>query len=87
MKGYLDRIEENRFAVILVDEINKEFIVPKEQLPEGSTEKSYFDITFENDKISSIKLNSQQTHSEQQRVEELMGKLRAKSSGSKFKKK
>ncbi|MGM0904888.1 MAG: DUF3006 domain-containing protein [Bacillota bacterium] len=87
MKGYLERIEENKFAVILVDAINKEFIVPKEQLPEGSTENSYFDLTIENDKISSIKLNSQKTYSEKHKVEDLMGKLRANSNGSKFKKK
>jgi len=87
MKGYFDRIEENKFAVILVEEINKEFIVPKDQLPEGSTKNSYFDLTIENEKISSIKLNTQETHTEQQNTEDLISKLRAKSTGSKFKKK
>jgi len=87
MKGYLDRIEENKFAVILVDELNKEFIVSTEELPEGIAEKTYLDLTVENDKITSIKLNTQTTQSEQQKVSDMMAKLRSKSSGSKYKKK
>ncbi|MFZ3590943.1 DUF3006 family protein [Bacillus sp. DJP31] len=87
MKGYLDRIEDNQFAVILVEEIKKEFIIPKAELPEGSVEKSYFDLIIENDLIKSMKLNEQTTSSEQQNVANLMSKLRSKSKGSKFKRK
>ncbi|WP_342431550.1 DUF3006 family protein [Neobacillus sp. FSL H8-0543] len=87
MKGYLDRIEENKYAVILVEEIQKEFIISKDELPIGSAEKSYFDITIENDKIATLKLNEQSTISEQQKTNDLMAKLRSKSKESKFKKK
>ena len=86
MKGYLDRIEDLQFAVILVEEINKEFIFQKDELPEGTTVKSYFDLTIENDKITSIKLNEETTNAEQQKVDDMMSKLRSKSKGSKFKK-
>jgi hypothetical protein len=86
MKGYLDRIEDDKFAVILVEEIKKEFVIPKAELPEGSTEKSYIDLTIENDKITSMKLNRQATLFEQQKVVDMMSKLRSKSKGSKFKK-
>jgi len=86
MKGYLDRIEDLQFAVILVEEINKEFIFQKDELPEGTTVKSYFDLTIENDKITSIKLNEETTNAEQQKVDDMMSKLRSKSRGSKFKK-
>jgi Protein of unknown function (DUF3006) len=86
IKGYLDRIEDNRFAVILAEEIKKEFIIPIEDLPEGSKEKSYFEISVENDKITSMKLDEQTTQTEQEKVNELMSKLRSKSKGSKFKK-
>jgi hypothetical protein len=48
--------------------------------------KSYFDVTIENDKIISLKLNEQTTTSEQQKSDELMAKLRSKSKGSKYKK-
>jgi Protein of unknown function (DUF3006) len=86
LKGYLDRIEDNKFAIILVEEINKEFVIPKAELPEGSTVKSYFDLTIDNDQIISMKVNEQATLSEQQKVDEMMSKLRSKSKGSKFKK-
>jgi hypothetical protein len=87
IKGYLDRIEDNQFAVILVEEMKKEFIIPKKDLPKGSKENSYFEITIENEKITSLKLDEQTTLSEQEQVDEMMTKLRSKSIGSKFKKK
>lgn len=85
MKGYLDRFENNKFAVILVKEINKEFIIPKDELPDGSAEKSYFDLTIEKDEIKSIKLNEQTSVAERKKTDDLMSKLRTKSKGSKFK--
>ncbi|WP_099363495.1 DUF3006 domain-containing protein [Fredinandcohnia onubensis] len=87
MKGYLDRIEENQHAVIIVDEINKEFIIPISQLPNGSTAGSYLNLIIENETITSITLNENETISQQQKVDDMMSKLRKKSSGSKFKKK
>jgi hypothetical protein len=86
IKGYLDRIEDNQYAVILVEEMKKEFIIPKEDLPQGSDENSYFEITIENEKITFLKLDEQTTLSEQEKVDDMMTKLRSKSKGSKFKK-
>ena len=86
IKGYLDRIEDNQFAVILVEEIKKELIIPVEELPEGSKVNSYFEISIENEKITSMKLDEQTTQTEQEKVDDLMTKLRSKSKGSKFKK-
>jgi hypothetical protein len=85
--GYLDRIEDNKFAVILVEEIKKEFLIPKTELPEGSPVGSYFQLTIETDQITSMKLDKQSTMTEQKKVDNLMSKLRSNSKGSKFKKK
>ncbi|NWQ44034.1 DUF3006 domain-containing protein [Bacillus sp. EB106-08-02-XG196] len=86
MKGYLDRIEDNQYAVILVEEMKKEFIIPKEDLPHGSKGNSFFKITIENEKITSMVVDEQATLSEQEKVDDMMTKLRSKSKGSKFKK-
>jgi hypothetical protein len=86
IKGYLDRIEDNQYAVILVEEMKKEFIIPKEDLPSGSKENSYFEITIENEKITSIELDEQTTLTEQEKVDDMMKRVRSKSKGSKFKK-
>jgi len=87
MKGYLDRIEDNQHAVILVEENKREYIIPIQQLPEGSSPGTYFDLTIENETITSLKWNEDETISQQQKVNDMMAKLRKKSSGSKFKKK
>ncbi|WP_077618200.1 DUF3006 domain-containing protein [Bacillus sinesaloumensis] len=87
MKGYVDRIEDNQHAVILVEEINKEFIIPINKLPADISPGAYVDLTIENETITSIKKNEDETNSQQQKVEDMMSKLRKKSSGSKFKKK
>nr|WP_304214384.1 DUF3006 domain-containing protein [Fredinandcohnia onubensis] len=87
MKGYLDRIEENQHAVILVEEISKEFVIPISKLPNGSKAGSYLNLTIENEIITSIMLNENETSTQQQKVDDMMSKLRKKSSGSKFKKK
>jgi hypothetical protein len=86
IKGYLDRIEDKQFAVILAEEIRKEFIIPVKDLPAGSKEKSYFEITIENDKIISMKLDEQTTQTQQEKVDDMMAKLRSRNKGSKFKK-
>jgi hypothetical protein len=86
IKGYLDRIEDNQFAVILVEEIKKELIIPVEELPAGSKVNSYFEISIENEKITSIKLDVKTTQTEQEKVDDMMTMLRSKSKGSKFKK-
>jgi hypothetical protein len=70
----------------LVEEIKKEFIIPKAELPDGSKVHSYFSLSIENDQITAIKLEEQTTRSEQAKVDEMMLKLRSKSGGSKFKK-
>ncbi|WP_102349049.1 DUF3006 domain-containing protein [Bacillus sp. Marseille-P3661] len=87
MKGYLDRIEDNTFGVLLVEELNKEFMIPVAELPAGSTAGTHFDVTLENNKIVTIKVNEVATKAEQQKVDDRMTKIRSKSKGSKFQKK
>lgn len=82
----MDRVEDNQFAVILVEEIKREFIIPKTSLPQGSEVHSYFELTVEDDKITSLKLDEQTTLSEQEKVDNMVTKLRSNSKGSKFKK-
>ncbi|WP_138417547.1 DUF3006 domain-containing protein [Aquibacillus sediminis] len=85
MKGVLDRIEEDRYAVILLEEHNREVILPKDQLPSGSEVHDWFRITMEGDTVTSITLDEKTTQAEEAKTEDMMKKLRAKSKGSKFK--
>ena len=44
MKGYLDRIEDNNKAVILIEEKNTEIVLPVHELPTGITESTWLNI-------------------------------------------
>lgn len=87
MKGYLDRIEDNNLAVILIEEINEEIIIPLDELPEGSTENTWLQLEKTDDSFQVIAIDDEKTEQETETSQDLMAKLRAKSKGSKFKKK
>jgi len=87
MKGYLDRIEDNDLAVILIEEINEEIIIPLDELPEGSTENTWLQLEKTDDSFQVIAIDDEKTEQETETSQDLMAKLRAKSKGSKFKKK
>lgn len=86
MKGYLDRIEDEKHAVILIEENNQEIIIPVIDLPEGSKEKTWLRLKEDNGSYRVIAIDEEKTIQESKRSEDLMAQLRARSKGSKFKK-
>ncbi|RNF39099.1 DUF3006 domain-containing protein [Planococcus salinus] len=85
MKGTLDRIEDDGRAVILLEELQQEIVLPMERLPAGSDVDSWFDITLENDEVTSIVLDETTSAKKTEQANELLQKLKSKNSGSKFK--
>lgn len=86
MNGILDRFEENNKAVILIEEIDEELIVPVEKLPKGSVVNTYFSIEKKDGEYQIVSIDNTTTKEEAQKTSDLMAKLRAKSKGSKFRK-
>lgn len=84
MKGILDRIEDNNQAVILIEEIQETIIVPLEELPENSQENTYFHIEEKDGKYRVLSIDNEATEEAKEKSEDLLAKLRAKSSGSKY---
>jgi hypothetical protein len=84
MKGYLDRIVDDKFAVILVDETGEEFLISKEDLPRESKEKSYYNLEVCGGKVVSISLDKKASKNEKKETKDLMDRIRANSKGSKF---
>ena len=84
MKGVLDRIEDGRHAIILVESEGIELVLPAYNLPEGSQIDSWFTITEENGQLA-LTLDKETTSSKSEHAEELMTKLRAKKKSSRFK--
>ncbi|MFD1037490.1 DUF3006 domain-containing protein [Virgibacillus byunsanensis] len=87
MKGVLDRFEDNDKAVILIEEEMKALVIPAEELPKGSEINTYFNIKEKNGDYKILSIDQETTEKEAQKASNLMEKLRAKTSGSKFKKK
>ncbi|WP_053220097.1 DUF3006 domain-containing protein [Virgibacillus senegalensis] len=87
MKGILDRFEDDKFAVILSEEEEKEFILEKNQLPEGAQVHDWLDFTVKDNEIISIQIDKQKTKAKKEESETMRNRLRGKSKGSKFKRK
>lgn len=83
--GVLDRITDNKYGTIIAEDIGKEFILNKEELPAGSKEGTWFNLIIENDELKSLTINQELTEERKVTIEEKMARLR-KRSGSKFKK-
>ena len=81
----VDRISEEKFAVILAEEINKEFIIPIEKATIQLRAGLWLDITLnEQNQIETMQANETLTNEKAQSVSNMMEKLR-KRKGSKYK--
>lgn len=85
MKGVLDRFEDNDLAVILIEEMNKELNIPVNNLPPNSKEGTWFQIEERQGEFHIVSIDMEMTNKQAERSADLLEKLRAKSSGSKFK--
>ena len=86
MKGYLDRVEDNNMAVILIEEENEEIVVPIDELPDGSKEKTWLQMEHVQGLYKVISIDHETTAEKAQQTSALMEKLRKRKKGSKFKK-
>lgn len=83
--GYVDRIEDGRFAVLLVDSLGKEFIVDISELPEGVSEGLYVKIILTDGEIREITAESEKTEAMEQKIADQLQRIKSKSSRSRFK--
>lgn len=84
MKGILDRIEDCRYAIILVEEEKIELVLPVNQLPEGSQLHSWFIIDTENGQLA-LTLDEETSNKKARETEKIMARLRMKKKKSRFK--
>lgn len=85
MRGYLDRIEDNDNAVILIEAKNTEIILPLGELPTGSTEKTWLHLEQENDTFKVISIDYETTRQKAQQATDIMEKLRKRKKPGRFK--
>ena len=78
MKGVLDRIEDNKHAVILIEELNDEWIIPAEELPQGSEVNTWFTLQKQQGRYHIIDIDHELTKQKAEKTSDLMAKLRAR---------
>lgn len=75
IKGVLDRFEGER-AVIIIEDWNKEIIVPRKNLPADSKENMWFHIEKEDGELKVSSIDFTTYKQEQERVRGLMEMLK-----------
>lgn len=75
-KAVIDRIVDGKTAVILVGENEIQYEYPANKLPEGAKEGSWLRVEVEEDEITTIELDQQETNIVSDRIQSKMDKLR-----------
>ncbi|MDS9473000.1 DUF3006 domain-containing protein [Sporosarcina pasteurii] len=75
--AYYDRMSGNNQAVLLVESIQKEFILPATSLPSGSKPGSWFHVTVQNDTITSIKIDEAKTSAMKDDIQSRLARLQS----------
>lgn len=78
MKGVLDRFEDNEKAVILIEELNVEFIIPTDVLPQGSQVNTWFTLEKKDNHYKILSIDKELTEKQSKKTSDLMEKLRAR---------
>lgn len=84
MRGILDRIEDGDQAVILIEKIQKALVIPVKDLPKGSKVNTFFRIKESNGNYEVTSIDHWATERKAKESEELLEKLRKRSSGSNY---
>ncbi|GGF19202.1 hypothetical protein GCM10010954_17440 [Halobacillus andaensis] len=87
MKAVFDRLEEGKYAVLLVEDHHKEFVLNKDDLPKGSKPNDWFEVTIEGDQVTSIKQDPEAAAAQEKKVKDKRNQLKKRSKGSRFKRK
>lgn len=82
--AYLDRFTEGNKALVLIEELQKEFHVDISSLPSGSTAGTWFSVEIHGDEITSIQIDEGKTAEIKQEVEDRIQRLKSKKT-SRFK--
>lgn len=74
-EGVVDRISDHGLAVILVEQLKKQFEVPINQFPDMKS-GDWLYVTIENDEITDIEVNTEKTKERKRIAKEKTDRLR-----------
>ena len=82
--AYLDRFTDNEKALLLVEELQKQFHIHISALPSGSTAGTWFLVEIQGDEITSFLVDEGKTVEMKQEISDRMQRLQSKKT-SRFK--
>ncbi|MFD1928500.1 DUF3006 family protein [Sporosarcina siberiensis] len=75
--AYLDRFTDNNRALLLIEELKKELLLDKSQLPSESVVGTWFLVEIHNDIITNITIDSSKTNLMEQEIGNRMERLKS----------
>lgn len=75
--AYLDRFTDTNHALILVEDLQKEFLVTVSALPTGSKAGTWLFVDIQNDKITSLQINEKKTSDMKSDIQNRMQRLQS----------
>ncbi|MCZ2257743.1 DUF3006 family protein [Sporosarcina sp. G11-34] len=84
--AYLDRLTDDNKALLLIDELQKEFHVEHSSLPTESTVGMWFLVEVEEEEISTIQIDHEKSASMKREIDDRMQRLKS-NKRSRFKRK
>jgi hypothetical protein len=82
--AYLDRFTDNEKALLLVEELQKEYHVDISALPTGSTAGTWLLVEIQGDELTSFQVDEVKTAEMRQKIDDRMQRLKSKKN-SRFK--
>lgn len=82
--AYLDRFTDNEKALLLVEELQKEYHVDISALPTGSTAGTWLLVEIQGDELTSFQVDEVKTAEMRQEIDDRMQRLKSKKN-SRFK--
>ncbi|MDQ0255451.1 hypothetical protein J2S74_002833 [Evansella vedderi] len=80
MKAVIDRIVDDKYAVIIVGDEENEHVIPLEQVVDGAKEGTWLHVVIKNNKIIEMLIDQETTNSTKRRIQNKMELLRRRSS-------
>ncbi len=84
--AYFDRLTDDGHALLIVEQLKKEYHVPTAALPKGSLAGTWFLVEIEHDVITSMQIDAQKTKIMQNQIDNRMQRLKSNKK-SRFKRK
>ena len=76
MKAVIDRIEDKKHAVLILNGDGVEKVVSVADLPDGAEEGTWLEVKFDGDDIKSIEIDKEETEERSERIGNKMDQLK-----------